>query len=861
MEPPRRGEPCENEVRVAVKVQVPKKKKKAGRRFLSGRWGKALIATVLAGLIAGVAVAGYFWVKYSRLIDAKLNAGPFANTSLLFASPGSLTLGDAASPLQIAAELRGSGYSENSRNAMGYFTLGANEIDIYPGPQSMFDPEGGVIKFAGGKVAQIISLRDNTQRTQYLLEPELISNLFDKNREKRRLVRFQEIPPILVDAVISIEDKRFFQHSGFDPIRIIKASYVDLRSMRHTEGASTLSQQLARGFWLNREKTWSRKLAEMLITIQIEKRLSKQQIFEYYANWVDLGRRGSFGVSGFGEAAQAYFGKDIGHLTIPEAATLAGLIQRPSYTNPYRWPERAKARRNVVLTLMKENGYIDDRQYAEASSSPLVLAKPDMESTQAPYFVDAVNDELLDQFQDRDFQANAYRVYTTLDLQLQSDAAAAVRIGMQEVDKVTAARRKKHPGYPEAQCALIAIDPHTGDVKAFIGGRNYGQSQLDRLVSKREPGSVFKPFVYAAAMNTALGGGGAVVTPVTMLKDEPTTFWFDNKPYSPTDFKGEFHGTVTARYALAHSLNVPTVELAEQVGFGAVVDLARKAGMNLDIRATPAVALGAYDVTPVEVAGGYTIFANRGQYVKPYFLASIRDDRGTDIYQNKPDTRQVLDPRVAFMMDSLLEEVLRTGTGAGVRGRGFALPAAGKTGTSRDGWFAGFTSKLLCIVWVGFDDHQDIKMEGAHAALPVWVEFMKRAHLHREYRNVSDFAAPAGVVSVQIDPDTGGLATANCPRTQTEFFIEGTQPVDVCPLHGAGAIHVAGWDTSTPSMANPAISNNAVANPAMAQRTGAGSAPHPAQVVIATPPPGLPPPPDAEKKKKGFFGKLKDIFK
>lgn len=813
--------------------------------------------TALLAVVAGALFFTWSWTKYSRLVAAKLGAGPFTNTAMLFASPATLAVGDEASPEQIAVDLRRSGYTESRRNSMGYYTLAPNEIDIYPGPDSMFDPEGGVIRFSDGRITQIISLRDNTQRTQYELEPELISNLFDKNREKRRLVRFSEIPQVLIHAVVSAEDKRFFQHSGFDPFRIVKAAFVDLRSMRHKEGASTLSQQLARGFWLNREKTWSRKLAEMIITMQLEQRLTKEQIFEYYANQVDLGRRGTFGIRGFGEAAQAYFGEDLSRLTLPEAATLAGLIQRPSYTNPYRWPKRAEQRRNVVLMLMRENGYITEKQYTDAVASPLVLTKPGMESTEAPYFVDAVNDALLDQFQDRDFQSNAYRVYTTLDLDLQRDAAEAVRSGMEEINKTIALRRKKDPGYPEPQCTLIAIDPHTGEIKAFIGGRNYSESQLDRLLSKRQPGSVFKPFVYAAALNTALAGGSNAITPVSMLNDEPTTFWFDGKSYEPNDFEKTYRGPVSLRTALAHSLNIPAVELAQQVGYGSVVDLARAAGMNLNIRPTPSVALGSYDVTPIEVAGAYTIFANHGLYEKPHFLASIRDDRGSEIFHEKEEARQVLDPRVAFMMESLLEEVLRSGTGAGVRTRGFTLPAAGKTGTSRDGWFAGFTSKLLCVVWVGFDDHRELNMEGARSALPIWTAFMKRAHQRRAYRNVSDFTPPAGIVSVEIDPDSGQLATSGCPNPRPEYFIDGTQPVELCHLHGGGVMRVAGWDTPSPEPANPAGSA-----PAAAQRGSVATPRQHASVDIPISPAPKPPParPEAQKK-KGFFGRLKDIFK
>jgi penicillin-binding protein 1B len=832
---------------VPVKVQVPRRALLV--RFVLSPWGKAFLATFLVLFAASVLVFSWFWVKYARLIDQKLTAGPFANTSMLFATPQSIGVGEQTSVTEIAAELRRSGYSESEKDRLGYYTVKAGEIDIYPGPDSYFEPEGGVIKFDGGRISQIVSLRDNTDRTEYLLEPELISNLFDKNREKRRLVKYADVPDVLRNAIISAEDKRFFQHSGFDPIRIVKSAWVDVREGRRSEGASTLTQQVARMFWLDNRKTITRKLAEILISVQLEQRLTKEQIFEYYMNQVDLGHRGSFDIRGVGEAAQAYFGKGVDKLTLPEAALLAGLIQHPSYINPYRWPDRAVARRNLVLTMMRENGFISEQQYEDAQAAPLVLTHSGMESTDAPYFVDIVNDTLQDQFEGRDFQTKPYRVYTTLDLQLQRDAAEAVRLGMAEVDKLVAGRRKRDPNYPEPQGALIALDPHTGEIRAFVGGRNYGASQLDHLVAKRQPGSSFKPFVYATALDTAINGGQPLITPVSLLNDTPTTFWFDNKPYEPSNFKKEFMGTVTLRTALAHSLNVATVQLAEEVGYGNVVNLARRAGMNMDIHATPAVALGAYEVTPLEIAGAYTIFANGGVYVKPGFLSSVRDQDGAEIYHSQVEKRAVLDPRVAFMMVSLLQEVLNSGTGVGVRARGFNLPAAGKTGTSRDGWFAGFTSKLLCIAWVGFDDGRELDLEGAHSALPIWTEFMKRAAQQPEYRDVKQFSAPAGVVGVQIDPQSGQLATSSCPRVITEFFVDGTQPVETCQLHGGGGTgaQVAGWDTGTPDNNNSAPRRVAARQQqAAGYGTGSGS-PAPVQ--------------QQQPQKKGLFNRLRDLFR
>jgi penicillin-binding protein 1B len=829
-------------------------------RFFLHPAGKVLAVSFTLAFILLAGVLTHYYAKYSRLIDQKLRAGPFANTSKIFASPRMIAAGDVVTAGEIAAELRRCGYTESRGNAIGWFQMRTDGgIEIYPGPDSYFDEEAGVVKFANGRISQIVSLRDNTARGQYQLEPQLITNLFDRNREKRRLVKFADIPKVLIDAVTSAEDKRFFQHQGFDPLRIIKAVYVDLKEGRKEQGASTLSQQLAKNLWLDPEKRWTRKMAELLITLRLEQTLSKQQIFEDYANQIYLGSRGSFRINGFGEAAEAYFGKDIRQLTLPEAAMLAGMIQRPGYYNPWRNPDRVHDRRNLVLSLMRQNDDISDREYGVAVESPLNLAKGAIQSLDAPYFVDQVNEFLQSQFQDIDFQASSFRVYTTLDLDLQRAAAEAMREGMQGVDDlIRKQKRFKGQPIPEAQCALIAIDPHTGEIKALAGGRNYGVSQLNHILAKRQPGSIFKPFVYTAAMNTAIEGGPRILTAGTTVLDEPTTFWYDNKPYEPSNFKHEFYGTVTLRQALAHSLNVATVKVGEMVGFDTVVDLAKKAGLNYNIQPTPAVALGAYEVTPMEMAGAYTIFANRGVYVKPSFVSMVRAQNGNVIYNDKREERTVLDPRVAYLMTNLMEEVMRSGTAAGVRARGFGVPAAGKTGTSHDGWFAGYTSELLCIVWVGFDDNRQLDLEGAHSALPIWTEFMKRALQYRAYRNARPFEAPDGIVSVQIDPESGMLATPYCPTVTSEVYISGTQPVTACPLHarGPGATHVAGWEMPGNP---PAGAEGAPASPHV-------NSPPPALAARGTPPVAPPPAqtaPKAEKpkEKKSLFRRLLGVFK
>ena len=611
----------------------------------------------------------------------------------------------------------------------------------------------------------------------------LLANVSEKNREHRRIVSFEEIPKVLVDAVVSAEDKRFFRHEGFDPLRMMKAAYVDVRHGRKNQGASTLSMQLARSLLLSPDKNWKRKLAQLAMAVRLEQKLTKQQIFTYYCNQVYLGRIGTFSLHGFGAASRAYFGKDIHDLTVPEAATLAGLIQRPSYFNPWRNLDRLQERRNLVLSLMRQNGYIDESSYRRGAVAPLKTAPPQVDATGAPYFLDLVADELHNVLGDSD-TPEAHEVYTTLDINLQHAANEAVKSGMQNVDQLLRKKAGKKAGsLPQAQVALVAIDPHTGEVKALLGGRDYAASQLNRALAKRQPGSAFKPFVYAAALNSALWGKPDVITPATIITDEPTTFYSGKTAYTPSNFGHAVYGQVTVRQALAKSMNIPTVKLAQMTGYSAISNLARQAGLGDNIQPTPSIALGAYEATPIDIAGAYTIYSNQGLYVHPSLISRVKTRDGRTIYSHTAETHQVLDPRVAYLMVNLMEGVLRNGTGAGVWTRGFTVPAAGKTGTSRDGWFAGFTSQLLCVVWVGFDDNHDLNLEGAKAALPIWTEFMKKALQLQAYKDPKPFKPASGISSAQIDPETGMLATPNCPTSRTEFFIAGTEPPESCGLH------------------------------------------------------------------------------
>jgi penicillin-binding protein 1B len=840
---------------VTVKLKIPKRKNgaKAGRGSISR---DPVIRLALAVFIVlSVCICSwfsYYYIKYGRIIDQRFKGQVFSSSAKIYAIPRAIRVGEKVDLHEITTQLRRAGYAESDgQSPMGTYRASNNGLEIRPGPESYHSPEPATIHTQDGHVSSIAGKSGELEA--YELEPHMITALFDaEQRSKRRLVKYNDIPKVLVDAVVAIEDRRFFQHGGVNFVRLGEAAWVDVTRQKHEQGGSTITMQLSRAFFLTPEKTVKRKIVEMLIAMELEQKFSKEKIFEFYANRVDLGQRGSFTISGFAEASQAYFNKDLKDISVAEAALIAGLIQAPSALSPYRHPERATERRNLVLDSMVETHAITRAQADKAKAAPLKLAPPNVEASDAPYFVDLVRDTVISRLNERELNEQSYRIYTTLDPDLQRAAAQAVETGMKLVDEQVTKRRTKRvkvgknkfetkvePG-PQAQVALVAMDPHTGEVLALVGGRNYGFSQLNHAVARRPTGSIFKPFVYAAAINTAVDGANPVLTPASMVTDQPSTFAYGDQIYEPRNYKEEYHGDVTARYALAMSLNNATVKLAEEVGYDKVADLAKAAGIT-SVKPTPAMALGSYDATPLDMAAAYTVFANAGVRISPVLVNSVRNGAGDVVADFKPEKRQVLDPRVASVMTNMMEGVLNFGTAYEVRTRGFDAPAAGKTGSSHDGWFAGYTSNLLCIVWVGYDDYSDIHLSGAQTAAPVWAEFMKKAVALPQYSDVKSFPQPAGVVDVQLDKATNLLATPSCPETYTAAFIAGTEPNETCdqPTGVKGffsRMFGLGGDKALPPPAPPG-----------------GPADSAAKDANATGPDG--------KKKKGFFGKIAGIFK
>ncbi len=598
--------------------------------------GVAVAALVFAGVFS------FYYFKYEGIVDERLKQPLFAQTAKIYAAPREVRAGQKLSIELIANELRQAGYTSDEAaksSPLGTYSQSELSITVHPGPQSYHAEDSATIHVVKDQVQSITD--DHGQPlASYELEPLLITGLSDANRIKRRLVSYDELPPNLVHAVVAIEDRRFFDHGGVDYVRIVGAVVNDIKPGHHyVEGGSTLTMQLARGFFLSPERRIKRKLIEIVITFQLEHRFSKKQIFEMYANQINLGQRGSFAINGFGEAAQAYFGKDVRELDLAECALLAGIIQSPNRLSPFRHSERALERRNLVLDSMVETGAITKEQAEHAKAEPLHLTPGSVDASEAPYFVDLVRDDLTQKLGDRDFNREGLRIYTSLDPDLQQLATQAVDETVssidEQVDKLHARAKKLGQPYDNIypQVALIALNPHTGQVLALVGGRSYGNSQLNHAVAKRPTGSIFKPFVYAAAFQTAvegttLPGQDKLFSPVTMLNDQQQTYGEGtDREYTPRNFHGQYHDEVTARYALQRSLNNATIGLAAMVGFDRVAALARDAGVK-SARATPSMAIGSYDATPLDMAGAYTVFANNGLHIDPWMLASVRTASG-----------------------------------------------------------------------------------------------------------------------------------------------------------------------------------------------------------------------------------------
>ena len=730
----------------------------------------------MALLLMFSAVVGHYYVSFSRMIDARLHGEITRTDPRVFARPFTVRRGQHLAEAQFIDRLNDLGYAQRARvEQPGEFAIGRDALAVIP---RAGDRQGETVRFTfaakNGSIAGIDVVTKHQALDTIALDSPLLTALVSDGREKRRDVPLSAIPPRMIQAVLAIEDRRFYDHPGVDVIGTTRAVLTNVfGSRRYTSGGSTITQQLVRNTFLTQEKTFKRKFTEWLMSVALERRLSKDQILELYLNDVYLGQRGSFAVHGVPEAARLFFGKDVNNVSLTEAATIAGVIQAPPRYSPFNNPDRSKERRNVVLRTMAEAGFISSDAADRAVHEPLQVVQRALDS-EAPFFVDYVSQEM----QEHAKVAGAVDVYTTLDLQLQRIAQEAVRDGIARVDEILARRKRRNP-----EAALIALDPRTGEILAMVGGRSYNQSQYNRAVnSRRQPGSVFKPFVYLAAFERAQADGRTDITPATVVVDEPTSFTFNDQTWAPANYENVYDGPITLRRALAHSRNIATIKVAESTGYDTIAALWKRIGAGTPPRPYPSITLGVFEATPLEIASAYTLFPNLGT-IRPLRAISRIVSSGRDLPIDTPAPRAVARPDTTFLVVNMMRSVLNEGTGASARSEGFTLDAAGKTGTTndlRDAWFVGFTAELLTVVWVGLDDNQALGLSGSQAALPIWTQFMTRALAG--HANMP-FEPPEGIVFVDIDRDTGKLATPGCPRVFHESFLAGTEPTELCPLH------------------------------------------------------------------------------
>jgi penicillin-binding protein 1B len=759
-----------------------------GRPYSNRRFRIVIVFLSLATLpvVVGASFLIYEYMRASVIVDRRLKSERWMVPSRLYTRPMVLRPGLVLGPSTLVKILNGLKYEQKADlpPATGEFVVRENAIVLLPRANPEAAGEPVVVSFDKDHVKEMRGLDSKKPYARQVLEAALITYLFDESREKRRFVSYQELPDHLIKAVLAIEDRRFFSHPGLDPFRIIGAALRNIRAESYIQGGSTITQQLVKNFFLSPERTFKRKAQEALLAFVLERRADKKDILELYLNEIYLGQIGSFSINGVGEAARMYFHKDVGNLTLVESALLAGMIQSPNPYNPHRHPQRALERRNQVLKAMRESEFIEPATAEAAMAQPLRVESATLDSAEAPYFVDLVKSQLSERYDSKDLTTQNLSIYTSLDLHLQGLAQAALSNGL---DKVQGMIKRKDIKEPVQGC-LIAIEPRTGAIVALVGGRSYGSSQYNRVTqARRQPGSTFKPFVYLSAFEAVFDDPALPpITPATVVEDAPAVFFYEDKEYIPQNYEDKYFGYVTLRTALANSLNVATVKVAEMVGFDRVADLwTRKLGLGDSIKGYPAVALGSFEATPMEMATAYNVLANGGLKVPPVAVLKVTDEKGQTLEQHRQAAPlRVVHEESAFLVTHMLRSVINEGTAATVRAQGFKLDAAGKTGTTndmRDAWFAGYTPDLLCVVWVGFDDNTPINLPGSRAALPIWIEFMKAALAgEKDHR----FTVPEeNVVFVDIDKHNGLLAGPGCPRVFSEAFIAGTEPRERCQEH------------------------------------------------------------------------------
>jgi penicillin-binding protein 1B len=743
---------------------------------------------ILLPLLVGL--GGGYLFTLDREIVRRFEGRRWRLPSKIYSDTFSLYPGGPLQGAHIQNRLRRLGYQPSTkkplrkgeyRSGAGFMEIGLRDF-LYPG--GMFEGFPVRIEIEKGRIRRLRDLRDPDREIYSVdLEPELITGLFEQVWEERRLVALEDVPEHTLAAVIAVEDRRFYEHFGIDLPSIARAVVANLEARRIVQGASTLTQQLVKNFYLTPKRTFSRKAKEALMALILEIRYTKEQILEAYLNEIYFGQKGSQGIYGVGEASDFYFAKPVRNLSLAESAVLAGLIRSPNLYAPHKDAGRIQRRRDGVLKKMWSLGMISEDQYREATAEPVEVRAFHPERNDAPYFVDYLVKELEQEYSLDILTSEGLLIFTTLDVEMQNQARRSVRRGLQRLEARDPSLRRSgaEEAGQELQACLVALEPQTGFVRAMIGGRDYKASQFNRAVqARRQPGSLFKPIVYAAALEG--GGQSPDFTAASILRDEPIRIRYEGKTWKPSNFNDQFFGQVTVRTALEKSLNCATVWMSQRTGLDKIIETARRLGITSRLEPAPSLVLGAFEIQPLELASAFGAFANHGVLARPRAIKKVLDKEGRLLERRAMELEPSISAEVAYVITSMLEGVFERGT-ARSASEVLGMPVAGKTGTtndSRDAWFAGYTPRLAALVWVGFDKPRSIGRSGSQAALPIWADFIRKTS---DWLATEAFVPPPGVVFREIDPLSGLLATEVCTDTIREAFVKGTEPQRPCPLH------------------------------------------------------------------------------
>ncbi len=759
-----------NSRRLASYQSPPPTRFRRAFRMLVNPWTVFLSCVILLGSLFALT---YYWFEFSDRIDRRLLSGEvFTPSAGIYSAPKTLRTGEKITLPELVAYLKSAAYIEKNNRAdasRSRYSVENGRLMIEPGITGILDGTKAFhaldVSFSkdGKSVAKILDTDVDAETNGTSLEPKQLSTIAAEGDGRRKTIKFNDLPPHLVKSITVTEDRAFFEHYGVNFRGIARALWKRYENEEDSplsnQGGSSITQQLVKNLLLTNDPTLERKVTEAYMSLIVETRLTKEEIFTLYANQIYLGQQSGVSIYGVGEASNVYFGKDVSQLTLAEAAFLAGIIRSPNRYNPYKNIEKVAERRNQVLDSMLEVGEIPEQQHAAARSAPLELnpvsSRKDLQGM--PYFSNYAIEELPKIVSDPEALQHL-RVYTSIDPDLQGLAYEMVSKRLEKLDKYFP---KKPKGNLNA--ALVAIRPKTGEIVAMVGGRDYQENQFNRATNaERQPGSVFKPFVYAAALNSPYGSSSRLFTAASVLKDDKKVFGFGKDSYSPNNYGDTFSNTeITLRDALVKSKNVITVDLGMQVNIGTVMNFATKAGMPQVDKAYPSMALGTSEATPLQVATAYTMFANLGDRTLPMPITKVTNGEGRTIAAPVPDRKNVLRPDVAYIMDDIMKDVINRGTAAEAQAWGFKNVAgktafAGKTGTSRDGWFVGFTPELVTVVYVGFDDGDDLGMKGSDSAMPIWADFMQAALKMNPDWN-GDWQMPGNLRKAEIDIRNGSL--------------------------------------------------------------------------------------------------------